>query len=143
MYKFYGGTLREIAQINRLSRPLGDYGNSLAENILAAVVNVYRSYENRAIITEFHRKEALPYDLYYESFAPISLPAGVSTEWIEYYPATTDTITVMLLGADIEDGVTFGRPPPPPPLPFRRWRGADLVISLFAAVAILIIATNN
>ena len=63
MYKFYGGTLREIAQINRLSRPLGDYGNSLAENILTAVVNVYRSYENRAIITEFHRKEALPYDL--------------------------------------------------------------------------------
>ena len=144
MYKFYGGTLRELAQINRLSRPLEDYGDSLAESILVAVVNVYRSYENRAIITEFHRKEALPYDLYYDSFSPISLPAGVSTEWIEYYPATTDTITVMLQGESIGDGITFGRPPPPPPPPpSRKSGGAGLVIPLFAAVAILMIATNN
>ena len=117
MYKFYDGTLREALQINRLTTPLQSYGDSLAENILSAVVNAYRSYEHGAIITEFHGKEALPYDLYYESFDPTSLPAGVSTQWIQYYPATTDTITVMLKGEVIEDGVTFGRPPPPPPPP--------------------------
>ena len=47
----------------------------LAENILTAVVNAYRSYEHGAIITEFHRKEALPYDLYYDSFDS-NFPAG-------------------------------------------------------------------
>ena len=114
MYKFYGGPLREALQIDRLTTPLQSYGDSLAESILTAVVNAYRSYEHGAIITEFHRKEALPYNLYYESFSPTSLPSGVSTQWIQYYPATTDTITVMLLGADIEDGIMFGRPPPPP-----------------------------
>ena len=108
MYKFYGGPLREALQIDRLTTPLQSYGDSLAENILTAVVNAYRSYEHGAIITEFHRKEALPYDLYYESFTPTSLPAGVSTQWIQYYPATTETITVMLQGEAIEDGVTFG-----------------------------------
>lgn len=113
MYKFYGGTLREALQIDRLTTPLQSYGDSLAENILSAVVNAYRSYEHGAIITEFHRKEALPYDLYYESFTPTSLPAGVSTQWIQYYPVTTDTISVMLQGEAIEDGVTFGCPPPP------------------------------
>ena len=115
MYKFYGGKLREAAQIERLTEPLSSYESSLPENILTAVVNSYRAYEHRAIITEFHRKEALPYNLYYESFTPTSLPAGVSTVWTAYYPATTDTITVMLQGEKIEDGVTFGRPPPPPP----------------------------
>ena len=114
MYKFYGGKLRKAAQIDRLNEPLQSYGDSLAGDILTTVVSAYRTYEHGAIITEFHRKEALPYNLYYESFDPTSLPAGVSTQWIQYYPNTTETITVMLQGEAIEDGVTFGRPPPPP-----------------------------
>jgi len=114
MYKFYGGTLREALQIDRLNTPPPSHGDSLAENVLAAVIEGYRAYEHGAILSEFHRKETLPYRLYYESFTPTSLPSGVSTQWIQYYPAATETITVMLRGQGIEDGVIFGRPPPPP-----------------------------
>lgn len=118
MYKFYGGRLREDAQIERLaetSKPLVKSRSSFLENVLVGVINAYRAYEHGAIITEFYRKEALPYDLYYKRFTPTSLPADVSVIWITYYPSTTDTITVMLQGEKMEDGVTFSQPPPPPP----------------------------
>ena len=75
MYKFYGGTLPRHCRLTDSLRPLQSYGDSLADNILTAVVNAYRSYEHGAIITEFHRKEALPYDLYYDSFDS-NFPAG-------------------------------------------------------------------
>ena len=139
MYKFYGGKLRKAAQIDRLNEPLQSYGDSLAGDILTAVVSAYRTYEHGAIITEFHRKEALPYNLYYESFDPTSLPAGVSTQWTEYYPATTDTITVMLLDESIRDGVTFGRPPPPP-MPTSKSNGTALEFALFITLAIGLVA---
>jgi len=116
MYKLYGGTLREQAQIAQLaetSKPLVSSGSSFVEEVLVAVVNTYRAQERRAIITEMHLKEALPYDLYYQSFTPTSLPPGVTTVWTEYYPFTTDKITVMLQGQRVEDGITFGPPPPP------------------------------
>ena len=118
MYRFYGGRLREDAQIERLaetSMPLVNSRSSFLENVLVGVINAYRAYENGAIITEFHHKEALPFDLYYKRFTPTSLPADVSAIWVTYYPATTDTITVMLQGGKIEDGVTLRQPPPPPP----------------------------
>ena len=118
MYKLYGGTLREQAQIAQLaenSKPLISSGASVLEDVLVAVVNTYRAQERHAIITEMHLKEALPYDLYYQSFTPTSLPPGVTTVWTEYYPYTTDQITVMLQGQRVEDGITFGPPPPPPP----------------------------
>ncbi|MDE0184279.1 MAG: hypothetical protein OXP71_02345 [Candidatus Poribacteria bacterium] len=118
MYKFYGGGLREDAQIERLaesSKPLAAYGNSILENVLLGVINAYREYERGAIITEFHRKEALPYDLYYKRFTPTVLPAEVSTVWVTYYPFATDTITIMFHGGNVEDGVLFQQPPPPPP----------------------------
>lgn len=118
MHKFYGGGLREDAQIDRLaesSKPLTAYGNSILENVLLGVINAYREYERGAIITEFHRKEALPYDLYYKRFTPTVLPAEVSTVWVTYYPFATDTITIMFHGGNVEDGVLFQQPPPPPP----------------------------
>ena len=149
MYKFYGGTLREAMQIERLNTPPPSHGDSIAENVLGAVVAAYRAYEHGAIITEFHRKEALPYDLYYESFTPTSLPTGVSTQWIQYYPATTGTITVMLQGGEIEDGVTFGRPPPPPPPPspaiafLKQLRTVGFVIAKILAVSWLYSLAND
>ena len=87
------------------------------ESVLVGVINAYRAYEHGAIITELHKKEALPYDLYYRSFTPASLPPGVSTTWMAYYPATTDTITVILQGLKVEEGVVFSKPPPPLPPP--------------------------
>ena len=120
MYRLYGGNLREGAQLGRLaetSTPLTSSGDSLLESALVGVINAYRNYEHGAIITELHKKEALPYDLYYRSFAPTSLPAGVSTVWMEYYPATTETLTVILQGLKVEEGVVFSKPPPPPPSP--------------------------
>lgn len=120
MYKFYGGGLREDAQIERLaesSKPLVAFGSSLLENVLFGVINLYRAYEHGGIVTEFHRKEALPYDLYYKRFTPTTLPTDVSTVWVTYYPTTTDTVTVMLHGGNVEDGVTFRKPPPPPEQP--------------------------
>ncbi|MDE0300434.1 MAG: hypothetical protein OXN17_17485 [Candidatus Poribacteria bacterium] len=134
MYKFYGGTLREALQIERLNTPPPSHGDSIAENVLGAVVAAYRAYEHGAIISEFHRKEALPYDLFYESFAPTSLPSGVSAQWIQYYPATTETITVMLQGQGIEDGVIFRRPPPPPPTPIPK--SDETVPELFLLISI-------
>ena len=116
MYKFYGGGLREDAQIERLaetSKPLAAYGSSFLENVLIGVIDAYREYERGAIITEFHRKEALPYDLYYKRFTPTTLPTDVSLVWVTYYPVPTNTITVMLHGGNVEDGVTFQDPPPP------------------------------
>ena len=79
MYKLYGGNLREAAQWARLaetSTPLTSSGDSLLESVLVGMVNAYREYEHGAIITELHKNEALPYDLYYRSFTPTSLPPG-------------------------------------------------------------------
>ena len=113
MYKLYGGHLREDAQLSRLAkRPLATR-DSFVESVLVGVINAYRAYEHGAIITELHAKEALPYDLYYRSFTPTSLPPGVSTTWMAYYPAKTDTITVILQGLKVEEGVIFSKPPPP------------------------------
>ena len=128
MYQLYGGKLREGAQLTRLaenSKPLVSSGASILEDVLVAVVNTYRAQERGAIITEFHHKEALPYDLYYHSFNPTSLPPGVATTWTEYYPHTTEMITVMLQGQRVEDGISFVPPPesqppesqPPEPQP--------------------------
>ena len=114
MYKLYGGNRRETAQINRLNTPYqASYGDSLVDSIFDAVVSIYRAYEHATIITEFHNKEALPYNLYHESFAPTSLPAGISTQWTQDYPGTTDSIRVILEGGSIDDTIMFTRPPPP------------------------------
>ena len=128
MYKFYGGGVREDAQIERLaetSKPLAASGSSFLENVFVGVINMYRAYERAAIVTEFRRKEALPYDMYYKSFTPTTLSTGVSTVWMTYYPIAADTVTVMLRGGNFDDGVLFEQPPlrqPPPsrpPLPRR------------------------
>ena len=117
MYRLYGGDLREDAQLSRLAqKPLTSSGDSFLD-VLVGVINAYRNYEHGAIITELHKKEALPYNLYYRSFTPTSLPPGVSTTWMAYYPGTTDTITVILQGLKVEEGVIFSKPPPPPPPP--------------------------
>ena len=137
MYKLYGGNLREGAQWARLAEtntPLTSSGDSLVESVLVGVINAYRNYEHGAIITELHKKEALPYDLYYRNFTPTSLPPGVSTTWMAYYPATTDTITVILEGLKVEEGVVFSKPPPPPPPPTSNEDARD---SLAAIVWIL------
>jgi hypothetical protein len=142
MYKFYGGALRDAAQLERLnllSETALPYGDSLAENILAAVVDVYRASESNAIITEFHLKEALPYDLYYTSFTPTSLPPGVSLEWIGYYPSTTDTLTVMLIGENLENGVTFGRPPPVPILKEPADTNTEVAFALMAIFGLFLV----
>lgn len=151
MYKFYGGGLREDAQIERLaesSKPLVASGSSIMENVLVGVINVYRAYERGAIVTEFHRKEALPYDLYYKRFSPTLLPADVSTVWVTYYPIATDTITVMLQGGNIEDGVIFEKPPPPPPTENSKVREEDppslwtLPVAVAAFMIIIVVGTN-
>ena len=148
MYKFYGGNLRQLAQVDRLNTPpLIDYGDSLADSIITAVVNAYRSHENAAIISELHDKESLPHDLYYRSFDPVSLPPGVSTQWTEYFPlpATGNTITVMLRGDRIENAVMLSRPPPPPP-PSKLAKavegGSAVVGALLIGIIIVIIAFN-
>ncbi len=152
MYKFYGGGLREDAQIERLaetSKPLAAYGSSFLENVLIGVINAYREYEHGAIISEFHRKEALPYDLYYKGFTPTTLPTGVSTVWITYYPITTDTLTVMLHGGKIEEGIIFEQPPPPAqPKVNSEEREADLSgvwilhVTFVAFMIIIVMSTN-
>ncbi len=116
MYKLYGGNWREAAQIARLNTSYpSSHGDTLVDSIFDAVVSIYRAYEQAAIITEFHDKEALPYNLYYESFAPTSLPAGISTQWTQYYPGTTDSIRVILEGGSIDNKIMFTRPPPSKP----------------------------
>ena len=71
MHRLYGGNLREGAQLAQLAEtntPLSSSGDSFLENVLVGVINAYRAYERGAIITELHKKEALPYNLYYRSF---------------------------------------------------------------------------
>ena len=114
MYKLYGGRMRQRAQIARLDEALVDSGDSSAESIAEAIINVYRAAEHNAIVTELHAKEALPHEFYYKRFVPTSLPAGVSTHWIEYFPASTDTVMAMLEGDKFEHAVTFLRPTPAP-----------------------------
>lgn len=85
-----------------------------------------------------HLKEILPDELYYHSFTPASLPPGVATTWTEYYPHTTDAITVLLQEQRVKDGITFGPPPPPPKSPppnpdFRRYPAATMVVSRILA----------
>ncbi len=143
MYKLYGGALRETTQIARLNEPPANYGDSLAGNILSAIVNTYRGAELGAIVTELHIKEALPHELHYKVFVPTSLPAGVSTHWTEYFPASTDTIMVMLQGDNIENAVTFERPPlaPLPPVgPMDSGGDVVLAVVLMLLIPIVILA---
>ena len=111
MYKLYGGHLRELAQVSRLGSPAPDYGDSLLGTILTSVTDAYRNYENAQIVFELHEKEALPYELYYKSFTPVSLPPGVATVWTDYFPLTTseDTISIMLQGDDITNAIAFDK----------------------------------
>lgn len=143
MYKFYGGDLRSAAQLARISQPYADYTGTVVDDILTAVVNVYRAYENQAIITEFARKEALPHDLYYRSFTPTSLPPGVAVQWIQYYPGTPNPIKVMIEGKTVESAVTFEKPPPAPAPKPRRSVGVKLLVMLaFAAIVVASIVEN-
>ena len=117
MYTLYGGQMRESAQQARLaelSQPIPS-DSSVLGSTLAAVVEVFRASEREAIIAKMYREEASLYNLYYHSFTPVSLPSRVATAWTEYYPYTSDTITGMLQGQKVEDGITFGVPPPPRP----------------------------
>lgn len=133
MYKFYGGNLRSAAQLSRISEPYADYTGTVVGDILTAVVNVYREYENQAIITEFARKEALPHDLYYRSFTPTSLPPGVAVQWIQYYPGTPSPIKVMIEGTTVESAVTFEKPRP---APVQKNVVSDNALLLFVMLAI-------
>ena len=121
MYKLYGGNWREAAQINRLNTPYqASYGDSL-----------------------FHTKEALPYNLYYESFAPTSLPAGISTQWTQYYPGTTDRIRVILEGGSIEDTIMFARPPPPNLKKREPGDGIAIAILFILGLIGIVVAVDN
>ena len=147
MYQLYGGNLRESAQqarLRELSQPIPSGTDNLSI-ALSAIVEAFRATERTGIITEMHIKEALPYDLYYQSFTPTSLPPGVATVWTEYYPSTTDKITVMRQGQRVEDGITFGPPPPPPPPTPEQVRQARLgtfitraILSTFLVVVFLV-----
>ena len=144
MYKLYGGNWREAAQIGRLNTPYqASYGDSLVDSIFDAVVSVYRAYEQAAIITEFHNKEALPYNLYYENFAPTSLPAGISTQWTQYYPGTTDRIRVILEGGSIEDTIMFARPPPPNLKEREPDDGIAIALLSILGFIVVLVAVNN
>ena len=136
MYKFYGGDLRTAAQIARASQPYERYPGTPAGDILAGIINLYRAYENQAIITEFARKEALPHDLYYNSFVPTSMPPGGAVQWIQYYPGTLKPIKVMIEGTTLESALTFEKPPPtPPPKPMRSDDKAVAVLVIAAMIA--------
>lgn len=141
MYNLYGGLLRERSQLAKLietSIPLASYGGPLLKNALVAVINAYRAYERSVIITKFHKKEALPYDLYYKSFTPTSLPPGVSIAWVDYYPTTTDTITVILQGLKVEEGVIFSKPPPSVALSETSMHPVAIIIAALGVIGIVI-----
>lgn len=139
MYKFYGGDLRNAGQLDQLARPYADYTGDAFVDILIGLVNVYRSYEENAIITEFARKEALPHDLYYRSFTPTSLPPGASVQWIQYYPGMFTPLKVMLEGYTVDTAVVFEKPPPAPPrTKTKKQTGESLVLMVMLAAVFFI-----
>ena len=141
MYKFYGGDLRTTAQLDRLAHPYADYTGDAFADILIGIVNVYRGYENQAIITEFARKEALPHDLYYRSFTPTSLPPGVALQWIQYYPGMSKPIKVMIQGKTVESAVTFEKPSPVPQQKPKRFDYAVLLLVMLTMAGIIAFAS--
>ena len=144
MYKFYGGDLRTAAQIAQASQPYESYPCTPAGDILAGIINLYRAYENQAVVTEFARKEALPHDLYYNSFVPTSAPPGGAVQWIQYYPETLKPIKIMIEGTTLESAVTFENPPPaPPPKPMRTADQAELGTILVAMAVIGFLILNE
>ncbi len=116
MYKLYGGKLRAVAQSGRLadlSEPV-PVGSSVPDAIIAGIVEGFRQVERTSIGNEIYQKESAQYQLYYQSFAPVSLPPGVATSWTQYYPYTSGPIQVVLQGQTVEEGVSFALPPPLP-----------------------------
>ena len=116
LYKLYGGKLRIVAQSGRLadlseSVPVG---SSVPDAIIAGIVEGFRAVERASIVNEMYQKESAQYQLYYQSFTPVSLPPGVATSWTQYYPYSSGPLWVMLQGQNVEEGVSFARLPPPP-----------------------------
>jgi hypothetical protein len=158
MYKRFGGHLRENAQQARLDTlnrvlPVRPRSGRLLDRFAAVLINIFGELERQEIITEMYRKEASPYDLYYESFIPASLPPGVAIIWTEYYPYSTDQITVMLQGQRVNDGVTFRTPAPlqpppkkaesPPPKPSGKFGTDAIVIGAVLAIPLALILIAN
>lgn len=115
MYRLYGGDLRLIAQADRLDDPIRIHSDgTVLGDVMQLIVGIYRLHENDAIIHEFHKREALPHELFYESFVPTSIPDGISMQWTQYYPMTSETLRVMLMGDVIENAVIFEKPQPTP-----------------------------
>ena len=115
MYKLYGGEMRKATQLGRLeelSEPVS-VGSTVSSAILAGIVEGLRASERSSIVSEMYQKEVSHYQLYYNSFAPASLPGGVATSWTQYYPYTAGPIKVMLQGHEVKDGVSFTRVLPP------------------------------
>ena len=115
MYKLYGGKLRAVGQSRRLvelSEPV-PAGSSIPDAIIAGIVEGFREVERVSIVNEIYQKESAQYQLYYQSFAPVSLPPGVATSWTQYYPYTSGPLQVMLQGQIVEEGISFALPPPP------------------------------
>ena len=115
MYKLYGGEMRKMSQLGRLeelSEPVPS-GSTVSSAILAGIVEGIRASERSSIVSEMYAKEVSQYQLYYNSFAPASLPGSVATSWTQYYPYTEGPIKVMLQGYEIKDGVSFIRVLPP------------------------------
>ncbi len=118
-YQLFGGRLREESQrqqLAALSQPTSSTGDS---DLLSAALSIYseviRQAQKDAIVRDMYAREVTPHALYYQAFHPTELPPGVAATWTEYYPYTSDTLTVMMKGQRIEDGIHFSPFPPPPP----------------------------
>ena len=150
MYKFYGGALFEQAQLNRLTSPMPDsrgYSDSIFGSALYAIAVALRSEENRAIISNLLDRESLPYDLYHRSFEPVTISPGVSTQWTQFFlvSPTDKTISVMLVGDDIDNAISFARPILPPPGKASAKDAGDVVFLLLVApiIGLILIASNS
>ena len=150
MYKLHGGRLREAAQLGRLaelSKPI-PAGSTFPGAVLSGIVAGLRAAESASIVSEMYQKETSQYQLYYHSFAPVSLPRGVATSWTQYYPYTLGPIQVMLQGQTVEEGISFRLPPPPANFKQKKTKNSPSIVAriivsscIIGIVSLIMLAT--
>jgi hypothetical protein len=148
MFKLHGGKWQEKVHQERLvelSQPVatGSTFDPILEAFRGAVDEALRGTEKSIISNELNRKQALRYDLYYQNFTRTSLPPGIATTWTEYYPYPADTITVMLQGQQVEDGVSFVPPMLPQPKYLISPRVAKILVGSIVAIPLTLIIIAN
>ncbi len=102
IFKFYGGKTKEMTQISELNTL-----NDISRNSNNIFIQILSDINKKSVIDDMHSKEYDTYEVFHKSFSPISIPSGVSYDWVQYHNYIQGPIKVILKDQSIDNGIIF------------------------------------